>query len=108
MHAAALCMLAPILAACDSLPVHPSGPVGEPIVVDLLDANFVRAGGVRKPWEAWIVDVRQRCRACRDSAVEIPWVRFRLAGTDVPTSTVDRIQYELQASGVSRIEWETP
>ncbi|MCA8943967.1 MAG: hypothetical protein KDB80_15490 [Planctomycetes bacterium] len=106
MHASALCSLLPLFLACSSPPVRTSDAVGEPVEVDLLDANFVLSSGVRQPWEAWIYDMRQRCRACRADEVAVPWVRFRLAGTDVPTSTVDRIQYELRASGVTRIEWE--
>ena len=67
--------LAGLLAACDSLPVASNEGVGEPVVVELLDANFVRTDGQRRPWEAWLVDMRQRCRACRAADADFPWVR---------------------------------
>ena len=107
MHVWTTLCLTGLLAACDSLPVDSDEGVGEPVVVELLDANFVRTDGQRRPWEAWLVDMRQRCRACRATESSFPWVRFRLAGDDVPASTVERLQRELRVAGVTRIELES-
>lgn len=107
MSPSRIACLTVILAACDALPVASNAGVGEPVVVELLDADFVRAGGERQPWEGWIVDMRRRCRECRAADAAFPWVRFRLVGDAVPASTVDRLQHELRLAGVTRIELES-
>ncbi len=103
------CTLLWLLVACSSAPPGIAAPTGgERIVVDLLDDEFVRVDGIRQPVEQLIYAIRVRCREVDWDPGRLPHVHFRLAaGVAVSSRLVDRLQDELRAAGVRRIEFGT-
>ncbi len=94
------------LVSCESAPLAgATAGSDEAVVVEILDAQFVKVDGDRQPWEELVYDMRVRCRECRAQGLAMPCVEFRLpAMPDAITSAdVDRIQRGLRQAGVRRI-----
>lgn len=97
-----------LLVACESAPfASETATDGPRVVVDFIDAHFVRVGGERMPWEELILRMRLRIRELRTAGVDPsdwPLVELRSdPDVEVPTQSFEEIQAGLRRAGVRRI-----
>ncbi|MHC5066371.1 MAG: hypothetical protein ACYTG5_20635 [Planctomycetota bacterium] len=96
-----------LIPSCESAPSSvKEARKGEQIVVELVDANFVRYQGERIPMEDFFYEIRVRCRDAISQSKPVPWIEVHTPsdGTVVPGAVFQRLQKGMWEAGVQLID----
>ncbi len=78
---------------------------GRRLLVELLDADFVRYDGSRMPMEDFFYEVRLLCREAFDQGMVAPWIEVHhKGGAAVSSATFARLQKGMWDAGVQLID----
>jgi len=93
--------------SCESIPSSVTeARNGEQIVVELVNADFVRYRGQRIPMDDFFYEVRVRCREAFRQSKPVPWIEVHTPqdGSVVPGAAFQRLQEGMWDAGVQLID----
>ena len=100
-------MLLGISPGCGTAPAsQDKARSGLRVVVNLLDADFVRYAGSRMPMEDFFYEIRLLCREAFDQGISVPWIEVHVppGGGAVTNATFERLQKGMWDAGVQLID----
>jgi hypothetical protein len=100
-------MFSVVAAGCGSAPRVPEAAApARQVVVELLDADFVRYQGDRLPMDDFFYEVRLLCRQAFDQGATAPSIEVHVSpdAVGVDSTTFERLQRGMWDAGVGSIE----